>query len=107
MLFRFVMDYVYLFCNDIIYSAINFSQTFAGFDFIDSMDELVIDSLDLDYEALSDAKNIVKHNDTKMLLVRLGVYITTPIIMGCFLYITAVNDCYAFCGTDDGIDDST
>ena len=63
------------------------------------MDEIVIDFLDIDYHALT--TNTERHNDTKMLLVRLGVYITTPIAMGCFLYVTITNECYAFCGNDD------
>jgi hypothetical protein len=77
---------------------INAMQTFAGFDFIDGMDELVIDGIDFDFDELADA-NIERADDTKMFIVRVSVYTATPLIIVGFLYITIVNVCYAFCTT--------
>jgi hypothetical protein len=77
---------------------INAIQTFAGFDFIDSMDELVIDAIDFDFDELVNTK-VDKANSTKIMIVRLTIYITTPLIIAGFLAITVFNQCLAFCDT--------
>lgn len=76
---------------------INAIQTFAGFSFIDSMDEVVIDGIDFDFDELAKA-DIVEANSAKILFVRLAIYISTPFIIAGFVYITFINNnCYAFC----------
>jgi hypothetical protein len=75
---------------------INAIQTFAGFDFIDGMDELVIDGIDYDFDELANAE-VEKADNTKIMVVRLAIYITTPLIIAGFFYVTIVNKCYAFC----------
>jgi hypothetical protein len=75
---------------------INAVQTFAAFDAIRGLDEIIIEHYDPDLESL------VSHGDSqgkkrKMLFVRIAVYITIPILLALFVLITVTNNCYAFC----------
>lgn len=82
---------------------INAIQTFAGFDFIDQLDELVIESIEIDAETLAETKDIGISN--KILTIRLTIYIFTPMVVIGIAYLTIINECYIFCsnGTDDTI----
>lgn len=75
---------------------INAIQTFAGFDFINSMDEMVIESIDIDMKELQ-GDELEYGDSNKILFVRVTIYILTPSIIAFFIYITVTNSCLAFC----------
>jgi hypothetical protein len=75
---------------------INAVQTFAAFDAIRGLDEIIIENYDPSLESL------VSHGDSKgkqrkMLVVRIAVYLTIPILLILFVSITVTNKCFAFC----------
>jgi len=76
-------------------------QTFVGFDFISQMDEVIIDSVDVDMKALTSLGNATPNwNNSKrgkMQRVRISLYVLVPLIVGFFSYTTIYNVCYVFC----------
>lgn len=104
-------------------------QTFAGFDFISGLDELVIDSLDIDYDEymaqemtfygyhyhsrkskVTDEEAIItekqvndanRWNGYKIWCTKIILYASVPLIVVGFLYITAIDTCFQFCATGD------
>jgi len=83
---------------------INAIQTFVGFEFIGEMDELVIESVEIDMLALTSLGNCTpnwnKTKKGKMLRVRIALYLIVPAIVIVFGYLTIVDDCYIFCQYD-------
>jgi hypothetical protein len=73
---------------------INAIQTFVGFDFVNSMDEGIISFINVDLMAPTTRINNHAH---KMLVVRLAVYVSTIIVLGCAFYLTISNNCLLFC----------
>lgn len=116
-------------------NAISAIQTFAGFDFISGLDEMVIESLDIDYDEYmahemsfygfefkvrakkndysGDDDNIIvteeqvkeanQWNSWKIMIVKIILYASVPLVVVGFLYITAIDTCFQFCATDDNI----
>lgn len=116
-------------------NAIGAIQTFAGFDFISGLDEMVIGSLDIDYDEYmahemsfygfefklpkkkgtyedtddevmvteEQVKETNKWNGIKIYFVKILLYVTVPLVVVGFLYITAVDTCFQFCAKDDNI----
>jgi hypothetical protein len=80
-------------------------QTFVGFDFISSMDEVIIASVQVDMKALTSLGNATPNwnqsKRAKMTRVRVSLYILIPAIVGFFTYTTAYNVCYVFCDNHD------
>mmetsp|Transcript_14114 Transcript_14114/g.23487 ORF Transcript_14114/g.23487 Transcript_14114/m.23487 type:complete len:360 (-) Transcript_14114:253-1332(-) len=80
---------------------INAIQTFVGFDFISSMDEVIIESIDIDMSAMTSMGNATPNwnqsKRSKMTRVRITLYIVIPLIVGFFTYTTAYNVCWVFC----------
>lgn len=76
-------------------------QTFVGFDFISQMDEVIIDSIEVDMKAMTSMGNATPNwnqsKRAKMTRVRISLYIIIPAIVGFFTYTTAYNVCYVFC----------
>jgi len=83
---------------------INAIQTFVGFEFISEMDEMLIESVEIDMLALTSLGNCTPNwnqsKKGKMLRVRLATYFIIPSIVIVFGYITIVNACYIFCQFD-------
>jgi hypothetical protein len=83
-------------------------QTFVGFDFIGSMDEVIIESIQVDMKAMTSLGNATPNwnqsKRAKMTRVRIALYVLIPAIVGFFTYTTAYNVCYVFC--NDGNDDN-
>jgi len=77
---------------------INAIQTFVGFDFINNLDEGIIATINVDLMAHATRSNNVS---TKMLTVRLTVYILTVFILAGAFYLTLFNECYIFCQGDE------
>ena len=73
---------------------INAIQTFVGFDFVNNMDETILVNVNVDLLAPTVRVN---NGATKMLTVRIGVYVTTIIILAGTTYLTISNDCLLFC----------
>lgn len=80
-------------------NAIGAVQTFAGFSFIAEMEGMLMDTIDIDLDAMT-AHIHGKGNGRKALAVRLVVYILTPIILVFFMYVTFTNTCLVFCDID-------
>jgi predicted metallopeptidase len=77
-------------------NAVNAVQTFAGFSFIAEMDELVIEMFEVNLNALTyHVEGPGKQR--KIMGIRLIVYLTVPILLGFFIYVTVANSCFAFC----------
>eukprot|EP01035_Chromulina_nebulosa_P018696 gene18696-24453_t len=77
-------------------NAVSAIQTFAGFDFVNQLDEAVMACTEVDYLAATSTV----HSDgkkRKILTVRILTYILTPLIILAFLYITVTNACVVFC----------
>jgi hypothetical protein len=76
-------------------------QTFVGFDFISNMDEVIIETIDIDMKAATSLGNATpdwnQSKRSKMTRVRVTLYILIPAIVGFFSYTTAYNVCYVFC----------
>lgn len=83
---------------------INAIQTFVGFEFISEMDELLIESVEVDMLALTSLGNCSPNwnqsKKGKMLRVRLATYFIIPSVVIVFGYITIANTCYIFCQFD-------
>jgi hypothetical protein len=62
------------------------------------MDELIIYQFDVDMNALTSHKHGAG-KQCKILTVRLTLYIMVPLMLVFFLYVTAVNECFAFCNS--------
>lgn len=77
-------------------TAVGAVQTFAGFQFVSVMDELLMDTIELDLDRK--VQHIYgKEKDRKVLTVRLTLYIMTPVLLAFFMWITFTNTCLAFC----------
>ena len=76
-------------------------QTFVGFDFISQMDEVIIDSVEVDMLALTSLGNATPNwnqsKRAKMTRVRVSLYVLIPCIVGFYAYTTIYNVCYVFC----------
>lgn len=73
---------------------INAIQTFVGFDFVNCMDEAIISTINVDLMACTTR---VKNDSSKMLFVRITVYIGTALILASTFYLTVYTHCYIFC----------
>lgn len=67
-----------------------------GFSFIGEMDEMVISMLDVDMKRLQEDRKYIG-NSNKIFIMRMTIYIMTPIIAGIYGYITLTNWCFFFC----------
>jgi magnesium-transporting ATPase (P-type) len=80
-------------------NAVNAIQTFAGFSFIAEMDELVIDKFGINMRRVSKHEH-TKKDDQKILMIRIVIYVSLPLMLGFFMYVTAKNPCFAFCNIE-------
>jgi preprotein translocase subunit SecG len=76
---------------------VNAIQTFAAFECIRLMDEVIIDTYELDLSAETAPVDTNKTKTFNNLMVRIAVYVIIFVLLVLFLYVTAANPCLAFC----------
>lgn len=77
-------------------NAVGAVQTFAGFSFISEMDEMVMDTVDVDLD-MKVSHIHGKGKERKILTVRIILYVLTPLFLVFFMWVTFTNTCLAFC----------
>lgn len=77
-------------------NAVGAVQTFAGFSFISEMDEMVMDTIEVDLDAKASHVH-GKGKQRKILTVRVVLYVLTPMFLVFFMWVTFTNTCLAFC----------
>ena len=88
-------------CMNIMVSLQWYPYSFFLHNIIVEMDEMIIDTVEVDLLALTSLGNHTPNWDQskrkKMTIVRVSLYIAIPIIVAFFTYTTAYNQCYVFC----------
>lgn len=102
--FNILIDFIVIFTGFSVGlrsgNAINAIQTFAGFHFIAEMDEVVLQSFTVDLNAKTSHIHSKGKSD-KIMRVRVATYISCPILLCFFMYITTTNTCLLFCNADE------